>query len=235
MASALCPGRKPSSTRARNRTIHCPSKIRRNNSRARAVDVSLIVVQQSGVWQWDWVFLMQPVTFRKVWYLPDENRWSGLKLLDFRDVGQLTLYDDFMEFTGIKHHATIRRIRRVSRGKRGRDSLENWIKVEYGDRRIPSTAYFSDGRWLGWVRLFRGTRWMLNALCDRYSNLSAGTRTPTQAHAAVDEIPMRRMYCSLCRLRLKYPEDLSEMCVKCPKCGHRFRLPPLAATHDVVA
>jgi hypothetical protein len=99
-----------------------------------------------------------------VWYLPSENSWRKLNLLAFRDSGRLSIGDGTLEFQGRKGQVTITGIRRVSIGKQGRDFINAWVKVEYGDPASPSTAYFADGSLLGWGGVFGGTRRLLRCL-----------------------------------------------------------------------
>jgi hypothetical protein len=101
---------------------------------------------------------MLPIVFDPVWYLPSENTWRDLNLLAFRDSGRLTIGDDCLEFQGKSGRVDISGIRRVSIGKQGRDFVNEWVKVEYGDPASPSTAFFADGSLLGWGGVFGGTR-----------------------------------------------------------------------------
>jgi len=107
---------------------------------------------------------MPSQTFETVWYLPDENRWRDMNLLAFRDVGKLIVRDDSLEFQGKKEKVVITHVRRISFGKQGRDFVNNWVKIEYGDGPVFSTAFFADGSWLGWGGIFGGTRRILDAV-----------------------------------------------------------------------
>ncbi len=93
-----------------------------------------------------------------IWYLPSENRWRDMNILAFRDSGRLIVGDGTLEFQGSKERVIITGIRRVSIGKQGRDFINDWIKVEYGEAASPSTAFFADGSFLGWGGVFGGTR-----------------------------------------------------------------------------
>jgi hypothetical protein len=101
---------------------------------------------------------MSSQTFENVWYLPDENRWRDMNLLAFRDAGRLIVRDDSLEFQGRKERIVITHIRRVSFGKQGRDFVNDWVKIEYGDDPMVSTAFFADGNWLGWAGFLGGTK-----------------------------------------------------------------------------
>ena len=99
--------------------------------------------------------------FSKVWYLPEENKWRDRKLLAFRDAGTLIVHEHSLEFQGKKGTVEITDVRRISYGKQGRDFVNNWVKIEYGDSR---TAFFADGGWLGWRGIFGGTKRILAAV-----------------------------------------------------------------------
>ena len=107
---------------------------------------------------------MVPMKFDKVWYLPHENKWRDLNVLAYRDTGQLIVYDNSIEFKGKKETVIIKNVRYVSYGKQGRDFINNWVKVEYGDGPIPSVAYFADGSLRGWGGIFGGTMRILEAV-----------------------------------------------------------------------
>ena len=97
----------------------------------------------------------------KVWYLPEENRWRDMNILAMRDAGTLVVNDESLEFHGKKERVHITGVKRVSYGKQGRDFVNNWVKIEYGDGK---TAFFADGSWLGWGGIFGGTKRVLNAV-----------------------------------------------------------------------
>ena len=52
----------------------------------------------------------------------------------------------------------------VSYGKQGRDFINNWVKVEYGDMNSPSIAFFADRSLRGWGGIFGGTKRILEAV-----------------------------------------------------------------------
>jgi hypothetical protein len=102
--------------------------------------------------------------FDTVWYLPHENRWRDLNLLAYKDTGKLRVAENSIEFSGGKETVVITNIRRVTLGKQGRDFVNNWVKVEYGDIATPSVAYFADGSLHGWGGIFGGTKKLLEAV-----------------------------------------------------------------------
>ena len=107
---------------------------------------------------------MATQTFDNVWYLPDENRWRDMNLLAFRDAGKLIVGEDSLEFRGKKEKVVIANVRHISYGKQGRDFVNNWVRIEYGDAPTTSTAFFADGSLLGWGGIFGGTKRILAAV-----------------------------------------------------------------------
>jgi hypothetical protein len=103
-------------------------------------------------------------TFDLVWYLPHENRWRDLNILAYRDTGKLAVGENSIEFRGGKGTVVITKIQRVAFGKQGRDFINKWVKIEYGDNPNPSVAYFADGSSLGWGGIFGGTKKILEAV-----------------------------------------------------------------------
>jgi hypothetical protein len=102
--------------------------------------------------------------FDTVWYLPHENRWRDLNILAYRDTGKLTVQENAIEFNGGKETVVIANIQRVTFGKQGRDFINNWVKIEYGDSASPSVAFFADGSLRGWGGIFGGTKRILEAV-----------------------------------------------------------------------
>ncbi len=103
-------------------------------------------------------------TFDDVWYLPEENKWRDLNLLAYKDTGKLTFGNNAIEFKGSKETVVVTNIRRVTLGKQGRDFVNNWVKIEYGDNASPSVAFFADGTSHGWGGIFGGTKRILEAV-----------------------------------------------------------------------
>jgi hypothetical protein len=97
---------------------------------------------------------MAPLTFNTVWYLPSENTWTDFNFLAFRDSGRLVVNPDSLEFTGGKTRLAIRDVHTVTQGKQGRDFVNTWVRVEYGEGQ---TAFFADGSLLGWGGVLGGT------------------------------------------------------------------------------
>lgn len=104
---------------------------------------------------------MVRITFDKVWHLPAENRWRDMNMLAMRDAGTRVVNGDSLEFNGKKEMARIVEEKRISYGKQGRDFVNNWVKIEYGDGNM---AFFAEGRWLGWSGIFGGTKRILEAV-----------------------------------------------------------------------
>ena len=87
-----------------------------------------------------------------------------MNLLAFRDAGKLIVGEDSLEFHGKKEKVVITNVRRISYGKQGRDFVNNWVRIEYGDAPKTSTAFFADGNLLGWGGIFGGTKRVLAAV-----------------------------------------------------------------------
>jgi len=106
--------------------------------------------------------------FDSIWYLPDENRWRDVNVLAYRDKGKLTVSENSIEFRGGKETVVITDIKRVTFGKQGRDFVNNWVKIEYGDSSTPTVAFFADGSLLGWGGIFGGTKKILEAVQEHF-------------------------------------------------------------------
>lgn len=103
---------------------------------------------------------MTKSVFSKIWYLPEENSWKDLNMLAMKDSGTLVVEDGLLVFTGKKETVKISEIEKVSYGKQGRDSVNNWVKIEY---RGGKEAFFADGSFLGWGGMLGGTKKVLKA------------------------------------------------------------------------
>jgi hypothetical protein len=100
--------------------------------------------------------------FDNVWY-SHRKKWHDLHLLTYRDVGKLTIKENSMEFQGRGQTLVLENVRRISYGKQGRDFVNNWVRVEYGDVESPSTALFADGSTRGWSGVLGGTKRIFEA------------------------------------------------------------------------
>ncbi len=104
---------------------------------------------------------MSEQRFENVWYRPAESRWRDAELVAYRDAGALVVRADSLEFYGRRERVTVAGVRAVTLGKQGRDFINEWVRVEYGEG---ATALFADGSWLGWGGLFGGTRRIFEAV-----------------------------------------------------------------------
>lgn len=102
------------------------------------------------------------MTFGRVWY---RSRPVGLgepTMKAMEDSGTLDIGPGVVRFEGRKKGTVeIRDIRRVSVRRGGRDFVNRWIWVEYGDGHV---AMFVDGRWAGWGGILGGNKRLLAAL-----------------------------------------------------------------------
>jgi len=117
--------------------------------------------------------------FRSVWYLPGENKWNDFELLAYRDVGTLTVGEQSLQFRGRKGTVLISNVKRISYGKQGRDFVNKWARIEYGDSPAPSTAFFADGSLLGWGGVLGGTKKILGAIRHLEPQGGMASRRPT--------------------------------------------------------
>ena len=110
---------------------------------------------------------MAGIVFKKVWYLPAENKWEDKNLLAMRDTGTVELTGNSIVFRSKKGQINITGISSVTYGKQGRDFVNNWVKVEYMNGNI---AYFADGSLLGWGGMFGGTMKLFKAIFPLVQN-----------------------------------------------------------------
>jgi len=108
--------------------------------------------------------------FKKVWHLPEENSWKSTNLLAMKDVGRLSIANGKITFAGADSDIEISNIQNIQYGKQGRDFVNNWVKVEYENGK---TAFFADGRWLGWKGILGGTRKIQQSLQTCFSSKGA--------------------------------------------------------------
>ncbi len=109
---------------------------------------------------------MEVQEFPTVWYRQAENKLEDMQLPAYQDVGKLSIHKGSIVFRGRVEVVLITDIARVSYGKQGRDFINNWVKVEYGEAPVISTAYFADGGLRGWSGIFGGTRKIFCALTE---------------------------------------------------------------------
>ena len=107
---------------------------------------------------------MQELQFESVWYRPDESSWRNFELVAFKDSGRLVVRADSLEFYGKSGRVHVANARSVALVKQGRDFINDWVRVEYGDAATPSTAFFADGSWFGWGGILGGTRRIYEAV-----------------------------------------------------------------------
>ena len=107
---------------------------------------------------------MQELQFENVWYRPDESSWRNFELVAFKDSGRLVVRADSLEFHGRAGSVRITNARSVALAKQGRDFINDWVRIEYGDPARPATAFFADGSWLGWGGILGGTRRIYEAV-----------------------------------------------------------------------
>ncbi|MCA1614902.1 MAG: hypothetical protein LC800_12365 [Acidobacteria bacterium] len=107
---------------------------------------------------------MREVQFENVWYRPAESRWSDMEFVAYRDAGRLVVRADSLEFYGKAGRAVVAGVRGVAVVKQGRDFINDWVRIEYGDAATPATAFFADGSWLGWGGILGGTRRIYEAV-----------------------------------------------------------------------
>jgi hypothetical protein len=101
--------------------------------------------------------------FENVWYSPPKKLYD-LQLLVYRDIGRLIIRENSIEFQGRSQKLSIERVRHISYGKHGRDFINNWVSVEYGDASPASIALFADGTMHGWGGVAGGTKRIFEAL-----------------------------------------------------------------------
>jgi hypothetical protein len=107
---------------------------------------------------------MEAELFDEVWYRSRPNSWWRFRILAYEDIGRLTISDSLVEFRSRKNAFQIHRIRKVSYGKQGRDFINNWVKIEYGNDVSDRVAYFADGSSNGWGGIRGGTKEILEAI-----------------------------------------------------------------------
>jgi hypothetical protein len=100
-------------------------------------------------------------TFEKVWYRAQPLGGAELTMKAMTDRGSLTIGQGRLEFRGAKKHVDVTDIKGVSMQRAGRDFVNRWVTVTYGDGQ---TAMFVDGRLLGWSGIFGGNKRLLKVI-----------------------------------------------------------------------
>lgn len=100
-------------------------------------------------------------TFRSVWYRsrPIGNTEVTMKAME--DRGSLTVEPGRLVFHGSKATVEVTGISDVSSARHGRDFINRWITVTYGD---DQTALFVDGSLLGWGGILGGNKKLRRAI-----------------------------------------------------------------------
>lgn len=106
---------------------------------------------------------MPEVQFENVWYRPDESRWRDMDFVAYKDAGRLVVRADSLEFYGKAGRVHIAGVRGIWVVKQGRDFINDWVRIDYGEAATPATAFFADGSWLGWGGILGGTRRIFEA------------------------------------------------------------------------
>ncbi len=104
---------------------------------------------------------MEERTFRKVWYRSRPVGGTEVTMKAMEDRGSLTVSQGRLDFRGAKSTLDITNIRQISAKRAGRDIVNRWITVAYGDDQI---AMFVDGRLLGWSGVLGGNKRLLRAI-----------------------------------------------------------------------
>jgi hypothetical protein len=100
-------------------------------------------------------------TVRGVWFRSKPVGNTEVTMKAMEDRGTLTISPGKLVFDGAKKNLEITDIADISAKRHGRDIVNRWITVIYGDGQ---TAMFVDGRLLGWSGLLGGNKRLLNAI-----------------------------------------------------------------------
>jgi hypothetical protein len=116
---------------------------------------------------------MDSLEFRGVWYMARQPA-AGIKYMTHRKSGTLVIDADSMRFEGKGPGVVMSHIHAVSitRPDAPRWLLASWllsrlilwVRVDYSVGTESTSAFFSDGRLLGWRGIFGGTRRLLSAI-----------------------------------------------------------------------
>lgn len=106
-------------------------------------------------------------TQKYIWYLPKEYKSEDLIVKKSR--GKLIFKEDRLIFKGRKNNVVITNIQFIEYGKQGADFINNWVKIVYKDEKENlKTAFFADGKLLGWGGIFGGTKNLFNKIKLKY-------------------------------------------------------------------
>ena len=104
---------------------------------------------------------MATTTLRSVWFRSKPVGNTEVTMKAMEDRGTLTISPGKLVFDGAKRNLEITGISEISAKRHGRDIVNRWITVTYGDGQ---TAMFVDGRLLGWSGLLGGNKRLLKAI-----------------------------------------------------------------------
>jgi len=99
--------------------------------------------------------------FKNVWYLSKQLTWEDFSLFPYQRSATLRLKQGYLEVVCGDEIINISNIKHISIGKQGRDFVNDWVKIDYGDKK---TAYFADGSVLGWGGIIGGTNRIFEAI-----------------------------------------------------------------------
>lgn len=100
-------------------------------------------------------------TFPTVWYRSQPLRLAEPALKAMEDRGSLVVAAGKLVFRGTLKELEITDIENVTAHRHGRDFVNRWITVTYGDGK---TAMFVDGGLLGWRGILGGNRRLREAI-----------------------------------------------------------------------
>lgn len=100
-------------------------------------------------------------TFSTIWYRSQPLRLAEPALKAMEDRGSLVVSPGKLLFRGNVKEVEITDIDNVSAHRHGRDFINRWVTVTYGNG---NTAMFVDGGLLGWSGIFGGNRKLREAI-----------------------------------------------------------------------
>lgn len=109
-------------------------------------------------------------TFAKVWYRSRPLTMKDVTMKGMEDSGSLAVEPGRLIFEGKrKGRVEITGMRTVSAQRAGRDFVNRWITIDYGDNQV---AMFVDAGMLGWSGILGGNKRLLATIQE-----AAGTRS----------------------------------------------------------